>query len=489
MITKHNLGLILGLLACLLASCSGGNKNPEPGKPNIVLIVADDLGYGDLSCYGQEILKTPNIDQMASEGIMFSNHYTGCTVCAPSRASLLTGLHSGHASVRGNGPNMILLDEENTLGEKLKEAGYVTGAIGKWGVGHPPPDNDPERNGFDFFYGYINMWHAHNFYPEFLFRNGVKEKLEGNKTMMIDGKNPWAEQPEGTGVAENKITYVHGLFDHEALNFIEENKDTSFFLYMAYNVPHANNEAGYMFGDGMEVPDYGEFGTNEWPNPEKGFATMISNLDNSVGIVNVKLEELGLAENTLVIFVSDNGPHQEGGHKGAFFNSNGIYRGYKRDLYEGGIKTPFIARWPGTITPGSHSDHISAFWDFMPTFCELAGIPAPEDTDGISFVPTLLGQEDDQVQHPYLYWEFYEGGGKQAVRKGKWKAVRLEVRTGNPKSLELYDLDADPSEENNIADQHPKIVTEMLKYMEDSHVEIPSISLFSEKIDADVDFY
>ena len=226
-------------------------------KPNVVLIVADDMGYGDLSCYGQKTLKTPHIDQMAAEGIMFSNHYTGSTVCAPSRASLLTGKHPGHVTVRGNYEGMLLKDEEVTLAELFKQGGYVTGAVGKWGVGHPPPADDPERNGFDHFYGYINMWHAHNFYPEFLYRNGEKVKLEGNRTLMVDGKNPWADQPEGTGVAAERVQYVHDLFDAEGVDFIERHRDTTFFLYMAYNVPHANNEAGYMFNDGMEVPDYG----------------------------------------------------------------------------------------------------------------------------------------------------------------------------------------------------------------------------------------
>lgn len=476
---KFNYLSCFSLVTLLVASCAQKEKPPEPLKPNIVLIVADDLGYGDLSCYGQEVLSTPNIDRMASEGIMFSNHYTGSTVCAPSRASLLTGLHTGHVSVRSNDPNMLLYEEETTLAEKMKEGGYITCAIGKWGVGGLPPSDDPERNGFDFFYGYINMWHAHNYFPEFLYRNGKKEKLEGNKTLMIDGRNPWMAKPaEGGGVAEHKITYVHDLFDSEALGFIEEYQDTSFFLYLAYNIPHANNEAQMMFGDGMEVPDYGEFRNSEWPKPEKGFAAMIANLDNSVGMINEKLEELGLAENTLVIFVSDNGPHQEGGHKVEFFNSNGILRGYKRDLYEGGIRTPFIAKWPGKISAGSHSGHISAFWDYLPTFCELAGVSIPEDTDGISFVSALTGMEEKQEQHPFLYWEYYGDGGKQAVLKGNWKAVRLDVRVGIPQPIELYDLSTDPSEGKNVADQHQEIVTEMLKIMEDSHIEHPVISLY-----------
>ncbi len=479
--------LILLSLVIFMQGCMRTVHEKKTGKPNIVLIVADDLGYGDLSCYGQVVLKTPHIDHMASEGVIFTNHYTGCTVCAPSRASLLTGLHTGHVSVRGNSPDMILSDGETTLGEMMKQAGYVTGAIGKWGVGSPPPVDDPKRNGFDSFYGYINMWHAHNFYPEFLYRNGRKENLPGNRLLLIDGGNPWAGQPEGTGVAEKKVTYVHDLFDTEALDYIRTHRDTGFFLYLAYNVPHANNEAGYMFKDGMEVPEYGEFEENDWPDPEKGFASMIRNLDNSVGLINGCLEELGLADNTLVIFVSDNGPHEEGNHKVEFFNSNGPLRGKKRDLYEGGIKTPFIAKWPSRIKPGTRSDHLSCFWDFLPSFCELAGVSPPEGIDGISFIPAMTGHPEFQDQHPFLYWEFYEEGGKQALRKGDWKAVRLDVRKGDP-YVELYDLDKDPSEQHNVASQHPEIVREMLEIMDASHTEIPAISLFKMEIEADMAF-
>lgn len=486
-----NINLLTGISLTLAIgagySCTPKEKAENPRKPNIVLIVADDMGYGDLSCLGQKILKTPNIDAMAEAGILLTNHYTGSTVCAPSRASLMTGKHPGHVSVRGNQPGQLLIDEEITIAEKLKEAGYVTMGIGKWGVGHPPPANDPERNGFDHFYGYINMWHAHNFYPEFLYRDGEKEYLN-NKLMEVDGKNPWADSPEGTGVAEIRNDYVHHIFDKEGLKFIEDHKDTTFFLYMAYNVPHANNEAGKLRNDGMEVPDYGEFADTDWPNPEKGFAMMMKNLDHSVGLFNAKIKELGLAENTLVIFVSDNGPHEEGNHSAEFFDSNGILRGTKRDLYEGGIKTPFIAKWDGTIKPGSTSEHISAFWDILPTFCELAGVESPAESDGISIVPTLLGHEENQETHPYMYFEFYEMGGRQAVRWGNWKAVKLNVRTGNPTPIELYDLSTDPSETTNVAADHPEIVEAMEQRMKESHVELPFMSLFDMKVNADTSF-
>jgi arylsulfatase A-like enzyme len=419
---------------------------------------------------------------------MLSNHYAGSTVCAPSRASLLTGKHPGHVSVRGNYEGMLLGDEETTLADVFKESGYVTGCIGKWGVGHPPPANDPERNGFDYFYGYINMWHAHNFYPEFLYCNGERVSLEGNKNIRVDGRNPWAESPEGTGVAETKTQYVHDLFDAKGLQFIENHKDTSFFLYMAYNVPHANNEAGHYLGDGMEVPDYGSYAETQWPGPEKGFAAMIENLDRSVGLINAKLEEMGLAENTLVIFVSDNGPHEEGCHSADFFDSNGILRGTKRDLYEGGIRTPFIARWPGTIEPGSSSDHVSAFWDMMPTFCEIAEAEVPANCDGLSFLPTLIGEPDDQEKHPYLYFEFYEQGGKQAILKDNWKGVKLEVRGGDPKPIELYNLADDPSETTDQSSEYPEIVAMFDSLMGISHKPLQGMSLFNEGKGGEVPF-
>lgn len=476
------------ILTGFFKSCKSDLKKEETRKPNVILIVADDMGYGDLSCYGQKTLTSPNIDQMAAEGIMFSNHYTGSTVCAPSRASLLTGKHPGHVTVRGNYEGMLLEDNETTIAELFKKGGYVTGGVGKWGVGHPPPYNDPSRNGFDHFFGYINMWHAHNFYPEFLIRNGKKVKLEGNKDLLIDGKSPFPDAPEGAGVAAEKSQYVHDLFDAEGLDFIEKNKDTSFFLYMAYNVPHANNEAGYLLNDGMEVPDYGSYADRDWPNPEKGFAAMIENLDNSVGMINAKLEELGLAENTLVIFVSDNGPHEEGNHSADFFDSNGILRGTKRDLYEGGIRTPFVARWPGTIEVGTSSDHISTFWDMMPTFCELASVEVPAECDGISFLPTLQGKTQNQETHPFLYFEFYEQGGKQSVLKDQWKGVKLDVRTSHPKPMELYNLAEDPSETNNIADQHPGMVALMDSLMEISHRPLPDMSLFTKDREGDMAF-
>ncbi len=396
------LGLFLSTISLLAAQVE---------KPNIIFILADDLGYGDLGCFGQATLKTPHIDQMATEGMRLVRHYAGSTVCAPSRCVLLTGLHTGRCTIRGNGPG-TLKDDEVTVAHLLQEAGYRTGCVGKWGIGNPPPVNDPERMGFDYFYGYVNMFHAHNFYPEFLYKNGEKvmlrNVLQEKWTKNVDPAR------EGRGVAAKKVDYAPDLIAREALDFIDRNKEGPFFLYYALNVPHANNEGGKDPNgvDGMEVPDWGEFADKDWPNAEKGFASMIRNIDGYVGDVLAKLREHGIEEQTLVIFSSDNGPHQEGGHQMEFFDSNGELWGMKRDLYEGGIRVPTLAWWPGTIKAGSFSGHISAFQDFLPTCAELAGVPVPERCDGISFVPTLLGKANEQKQHAYLYWEFLERGGK-----------------------------------------------------------------------------
>ncbi|WP_321996670.1 arylsulfatase [Draconibacterium orientale] len=454
-------GLLIGIMLFSMA-CTPTKKEQEkkvPESPNVILVLVDDMGYGDLSFYGQKTLSTPIIDKMATEGMHFTNMYTGSTVCAPSRASLMTGKHTGHTNVRGNLPAQLLSDDELTIAKVFKNAGYATGGIGKWGIGHPPPYDDPQKKGFDYFYGYINMWHAHNFYPEFLIENGEKVPLK-NKTTLVDGKNPWADMPEGTGVAAVREEYVHNLFDKKAIDFIEKNKDNKFFLYMAYNVPHANNEGGPFAGDGMEVPDYYEFAEKDWPQPEKGFASMIRNIDNSVGMLLDKVKELGLDDNTMVIFCSDNGPHQEGRHIMEFFNSNRELRGMKRDFYDGGVKTPFIVRWPGVIKEGTSSDQVFAFWDFLPTFTDLVDVEKPKETDGISFLPTLLGQEQNK-EHDYLYWEFFELGGKQAILKDNWKAVKLNVRGPKEKVIfELYNLESDPEETNNVAEQYPALVKE-----------------------------
>lgn len=472
---------LLGFLGILLISgvCFGGcsSVEKEVESPNVIFVLVDDMGFGDLSKYGQTEFTTPNLDKMADESLVFNDFYCGNTVCGPSRAALLTGKHNGHNSVRGNSPAQLIGDDEFTMADVFKKAGYRTGCIGKWGIGHPPPVDDPARKGFDYFYGYVNMWHAHNFYPEFLYKNGEKVFLD-NKLKEVDGKNPWADYPEGTGVAEVRNEYAPDLFSVEASEFLERNKNDKFFLYYALNIPHANNEAK---PNGMEVPEWGRFASKEWPDPEKGFASVMTYIDNYMGILFQKLEDLGIAENTVVVFCSDNGPHQEGGHKMNFFDSNGPYRGMKRDLYEGGIKTPCFVRWPEVIKEGRQTNHQAAFWDVLPTFCDIAGVEKPMGIDGVSFYPTLMGQEEQQKKHDYLYWEFYEGGGKQAVLSGDWKYVKLNVRdSSKPVIGELYNLAKDIGEENNVAENYPEIVEQMELYLREAHTPFDAISLFEE---------
>ena len=444
------------LLATLTAPVTQSTTQAAP--PNIVFILADDLGYGDLSCFGQTTLKTPHLDRMADEGLKLTRHYAGSTVCAPSRCVLLTGKHTGHASVRGNGP-ALLESGELTIAQVLQKAGYATACVGKWGVGNPPPLDDPNQRGFDHFYGYVSMWHAHNFYPEFLIRNGRKSPLRN----VVPDK--WKDG-DGRGVATTRLDYAPHLIANDAINFVKSHRDRPFFLYWAMNVPHANNEAR---DQGMEVPDQFEFVTRDWPEPEKGFAAMIRNIDQDVGRMLDTLKSTGLDENTLVVFTSDNGPHQEGGHKADFFDSNGSLRGTKRDLYEGGIRVPAIARWPNHVPAGTVSDEISGFQDWFPTFAELSGNDHQAGLDGVSLVPALTGKETNQKHHPFLYWEFQEQGGKQAVLKGNWKAVRLNWAKQPDGPIELYDLQTDPLETRNVVSDHPEIANELTQAMAVSH--------------------
>ena len=454
----------LVLLAITVVSSTPALADVE--KPNIIYILADALGYGDLRCYGQRILWTPRLDQMAAEGLRFTQHYSGSTVCAPSRCVLLTGLHAGHARIPNNYP-ALLQDDDPTIAKLLRTAGYRTACVGKWGLGDPPPDNDPARCGFDEFFGYINMYHAHNFFPEFIVRNGQREPLRNEL------EPRWKNRNNGAGVAKKKVDYVPALVHAEALSFIQRNKEQPFFLYYALNMPHANNE-GKQTLHGMEVDDYGEFENRDFPRNEKGFARMIQLIDTYVGQVLDLLRELDLEQNTLVIFTSDNGPHIEGGHRPEYFDSNGVLRGIKRDFYEGGIRVPMIAHWPGNIEAGTTSDLISGFQDMLPTFADLADV-APSRTDGISIVPTLLGHHDQQQQHRHLYWEFPQKwnppGGKgpidvqrQAVRWGRWKAMRNNI--GDKVTFELFDLDRDIGELNNIAAEYPKISEEIERIMD-----------------------
>ncbi|MHC4495795.1 MAG: sulfatase-like hydrolase/transferase [Planctomycetota bacterium] len=425
-----------GVSSLLPASATAGRSN----EPNIIFILADDLGYGDLGCYGQKTIKTPNIDKLAGEGMKFTDHYAGSTVCAPSRCCLMTGLHTGHALVRANG-NVPLRASDVTVAELLKDAGYSTGIIGKWGLGEAGSTGIPNKQGFDYWFGYLNQRHAHNYYPTYLWRNKEKVSLKNEVNHVIGGR----DRTPG-GVATKRVEYSHDLFAEEALGFVEQNKDRPFFLYLPFTIPHANNEAG---GKGMEVPSFGPYSDKDWPDPQKGHAAMITRMDGDVGRLMAKLKKLGLDENTVVMFSSDNGPHKEGGGDPAFFNASGPLKGYKRALYEGGIRVPMIARWPGRIKVGSVSDHISAFWDFLPTCCELVGVEAPEGIDGISMVSTLLGESRRQKKHEVLYWEFHEQGKKLAVRMGNWKGVRLNVAKKPDGPIELYDLRDDIGERNN----------------------------------------
>jgi len=455
-------------VSLLVASSSLARAADRPAeKPNIIFILADDLGYGDLGCYGQKRIKTPNLDRLASEGIRFTDYYAGSTVCAPSRCVLMVGQHTGHCSVRGNAgtKNLIaqsLTPDDVTVAQLLKRAGYTTALIGKWGLGEVDHPGHPLRKGFDYFYGYLNQVHAHNYYPEFLWRNFDKVRLR-NVVQLA----PRAYAGFHGGWATKKVDYSHDLLVAEALQFIEKNSGGPFFLYLALTIPHANNEAPR---NGMEVPDYGIYADKPWPEPEKGKAAMISRMDRDIGRLVAKLQQLGIAHNTLVLFSSDNGPHREGGVNPDFFDSNGPLRGVKRDLYEGGVRVPFIAWWPGRIKPGQVSRHVGYFADFLPTAAELAGVPVPDNIDGISIVPTLLGRESDQRQHKYLYWEFYERGFGQAVRMGKWKAIRTGGKGG---TIELFDLENDIGETTNLAAKFPSIAKRLAAAMDEAHVPSP----------------
>ncbi|OHB65470.1 MAG: N-acetylgalactosamine-6-sulfatase [Planctomycetes bacterium RBG_13_50_24] len=425
-------------------------------RPNIIFILADDLGYGDLGCYGQKAIKTPNIDKLAAEGMRFTDHYAGSTVCAPSRCCLMTGFHTGHALIRGNA-DVPLRPSDVTVAELLKEAGYSTGIIGKWGLGEADSTGIPNRQGFDYWFGYLNQRHAHNYYPEYLWLNENKFELKNEVNHVIGGQ----DRTPG-GVATRRDVYSHDLFAEQALSFVEKNKDNPFFLYLALTIPHANNEAG---NKGMEVPSLEPYADMDWPEPQKGHAAMITRMDGDIGRLMAKLKELGIDDNTLVIFTSDNGPHKEGGGDQEFFDSSGPLKGYKRALYEGGIRVPMIARWPDRIKAGSVSNHVSAFWDFLPTCCELVGVKSPQGIDGISMVPTLLGRPGEQREHEFLYWEFHEQGKRQAVRMGDWKGVRQDVAENPNGPVELYNLKNDIGEKSNVAVRHPGIVAKIEAYM------------------------
>ena len=444
----------------LLALCASAYAAP---KPNLIYILADDLGIADFGCYGGKIIKTPRVDRMAREGLKFTQHYSGSTVCAPTRCVLMTGKHTGHARIRGNG-GPDLMPSDVTMAEVLKEAGYATGIIGKWGLGEAGTTGGPNKQGFDFFYGYLNQSKAHHYYPPFLWRNEGKDLFPGNPNL--------------------RTHYSHDLFTKEALKFIDRNRGKPFFLYMAYTLSHVDldvpedSRAPYVGKLGVEKP-YGKPGGQHYRHekqPRATFAGMTSRLDRDVGRILDFVKKLGIDGNTLVIFTSDNGPTSAGGADPDFFDGNGGFRGIKRDLYEGGIRMPMIARWPGRIKAGSTTDHISAHWDVLPTFAELAGVNAPADIDGISFAPTLLGRSAAQKRHDYLYWEFYEKGGKQAVRQGDWKAVRVGLARNANAPIELYNLADDEGELKNVAKTNPKVVKRMADIFKSASAPDPNYS-------------
>jgi arylsulfatase A-like enzyme len=445
--------------------------------PNIVYILADDLGYGDLGCYGQTTLSTPNIDRLAGEGMRFTRHYAGNTVCAPSRGVLMTGLHTGHGRIRGNG-DWVLPDDDLTVPKLLKQAGYTTACFGKYGVGKSKTEDDPKRKGFDEFFGYIDTSHAHNFYPAFLVRNGERVLLNN---VQIAGSGKGGHEGKGVATQEGRKQWAPGLISEEMQKYLQSQKgnDKPFFLYYALNLPHANNEAGKdsPLGHGLESPNYGEFSNKDWPDVEKGFAQFIRFVDNEVGAIAAAIQKMGLDDDTIIMFSSDNGPHAEGLHDSNFFRSNGGLNGIKRAMTDGGIRVPLIVRWPHKVSAGAVTEHVSGFQDLLPTVAALAGVTVTAECDGLSMLPTLLGK-GKQEQHPYLYWEFDEQGGKSALLKWPWKLIHLNTEAHNPrnaagktKSLEvaLFNLAEDSGEATNFAAARPELVAELEKDMKDAH--------------------
>ncbi|TCV09941.1 arylsulfatase A-like enzyme [Sphingobacterium alimentarium] len=439
-------------------------------KPNIVFIMADDLGIGDLGVYGQTKIKTPNLDKLAKDGAKFTQFYAGTSVCAPSRASLMTGMHTGHTYVRGNKEiepegQEPLTDSIRTFAMDLQQAGYATGAFGKWGLGMVGTSGDPNLKGFDTFYGYNCQRQSHRYYPTHLWHNKKRIVLNGNDLT-------------------NKVHYAPTLIQEQILQFIEDNKEKPFFLFVPTVLPHAElvgpeDEYYKMYENAF--PEKAHQGEDYGPNatvggyasvekPRATFAAMVTRMDAYVGQIIAKLDELGLRENTIILFTSDNGAHREGGADPDFFNSTAGFKGVKRSLHEGGIRTPLIINWKNKIAPNQHISHIAAFWDVYNTLVELGKTSPSVRNDGISFLPTLLKQ-GTQKEHKYLYWEFHEDGGRQAVLADGWKLIKQKVKTPKDSYYELYHIDKDPYEKNNLADSNPIKVKELSKLIEQAHIE------------------
>lgn len=450
-------------------ACQNEKEIKEIAPPNIILIVADDLGYGDLSAYGQQFFSTPNIDRLAQNGMLFTQFYSGSTVCAPSRSALMTGQHTGHTPIRGNKEvrpegQHPLPQGTPTLAKMLQKAGYATGAFGKWGLGSPGSEGDPLVQGFDTFYGYNCQRFGHHYYPTHLWHN---------RDSIVIAEN------------QNRADGVYGpnLIHQQTLQFIDAHKEEPFFLYVPSIIPHAElaaPAATMSLFQNQFLPEKRYKGVDDGPTFGQGpyrsqetchaaFAAMVTLLDQQVGEIIDRIETLGLSENTLILFTSDNGPHLEGGADPDYFNSNGVFRGYKRDLYEGGIRVPLLAQWPGKIAPQSQSNHVAAFWDLFPTLNSLVDSNKERYNDGISFLPTLLG-EDMQMEHEYLYWEFHEKGGRQALRRGDWKLVKYDVFSVDETQVALYDLAKDPSESNNVAGLYPEELKALEALLQDARV-------------------
>jgi len=469
--------VLLFLLGLTLAANSqhAGKKSNTNRLPNIIYIYADDLGYGELGCYGQQKIKTPNLDRMASEGMRFTQHYTGTPVCAPARAMLMTGKHGGHAVIRGNYElggfqdtaergQMPLPKDQLTIAGLLKQKGYATALVGKWGMGMNNTEGSPLQHGFDYYYGYLDQKQAHNFYPSHLWENDKWDTLHQPWLNVHRRLNPATATTDSFNYFKGK-EYAPARMTEKALAFIDRSKDRPFFLYLPYTLPHVSLQApdDYVkkyIGQFDEKPYYGQNGYTSTPYPLSTYAAMITFLDDQAGIILQKIKELGLDENTIILFSSDNGPSYAGGVDTKFFNSTDDLRGLKMDLYEGGIRMPFIARWPGKIKAGSTSDLVSAQYDLFATIAELTHQKV-SNTDGISFLPELTGNKRKQAVHEFLYFEYPEKGGQIAIRLGDWKGVRSNLKKDPKAPWELYNLKTDRGETINVASRHPEMLKKL----------------------------
>jgi len=444
-------GILLLSLISFLPGCNQQSEE-QTGKPNIVFIMADDMGVADAGCYGNKLIETPNLDRMAGEGIRFTHHYAGCTVCAPSRGSLMTGMHSGQAYIKGNFAmqiegNLPLPDTTLTVAELLMQAGYRTAVIGKWGLGGPGSVGGPNNQGFDYSCCYLDQRNAHEYYPPYLWENEHKVLLDNQ---------------------DNQREYSHDLFTGKALDYLEKQGDKPFFLYLPYTIPHGK----------YQIPDEAPYADRDWSGDQKTYAAMITRMDRDIGKIMELIESKGMDDQTIIFFTSDNGPVKR---MADFFKSKGNLRGYKGDLFEGGIRAPLIVRWPGKIQKGRVSDHISAFWDFLPTACDLAGIELPININGISYLPELMGEQ--QPEHEHLYWEYFryhygwqpgnEGPrnsfDSQAVRMGNWKGIRMNVSREPDGPIQLYNLAQDQQEKYDVAEEYPEIVDKIRRIMSSAH--------------------